>query len=33
VAEPYEDGIPESGNEVSMNTIRDNMANVLVNGG
>jgi hypothetical protein len=33
VAEPYEDGIPESENEVSMNTIRDNIANAWVSGG
>jgi hypothetical protein len=33
VAEPYEVDIPESENEVSMNTIRDNTANALVSGG
>jgi hypothetical protein len=33
VAEPYEDDIPESENEVSINTICDNIANVFVGGG
>jgi hypothetical protein len=33
VAESYEDDIPESENEVSMNIIRDNIANALVSGG
>jgi hypothetical protein len=33
VAEPYEDDILESENEVSMNIIRDNIANALVSGG
>jgi hypothetical protein len=33
VAQPYEDDIPESENEVSMNTIHDNIANALVSGG
>jgi hypothetical protein len=33
VAEPYEDDIPESENEVSMNTICDNIANAWVSGG
>jgi hypothetical protein len=31
VAQPIEDDIPEE-NEVSMNTIRDNIANALVSG-
>jgi hypothetical protein len=33
VAQPYEDDIPELENEVSMNTIHDNIANALVSGG
>jgi hypothetical protein len=33
VAESYEYDIPVSKNEVSMNTIRDNIANVFVSGG
>jgi hypothetical protein len=33
VAESYEYDIPVSENEVSMNTIRDNIANVFVSGG
>jgi hypothetical protein len=33
VSQPYEDDIPESENEVTMNTIRDNIANALVSGG
>jgi hypothetical protein len=33
VAEPYEDDILESENEVFMNTICDNIANDLVSGG
>jgi hypothetical protein len=32
VAQPTEDDIPEEENEVSMNTIRDNIANDLVSG-
>jgi hypothetical protein len=32
VAEPYKDDISELENEVSMNTIRDNIANTLVSG-
>jgi hypothetical protein len=31
VTEPYEDDILELGNEVFMNTIRNNIANALVN--
>jgi hypothetical protein len=33
VVKPYEDDFPESENEVSMNTIRDNIANALISGG
>jgi hypothetical protein len=33
VSQPYEDDIPESENEVTMNTSRDNIANALVSGG
>jgi hypothetical protein len=33
VVEPYEHDIPELENEVSMKTIRDNIANALVSGG
>jgi hypothetical protein len=33
VAQPYEDDIPESENEVTMNTIRDNIANALISRG
>jgi hypothetical protein len=32
VAQPTEDDILEEDNEVSMNTIRDNIENVLVSG-
>jgi hypothetical protein len=33
VVECYDDDIPESENEVFMNTVRDNIANTLVSGG
>jgi hypothetical protein len=33
VAQPIEDDIPEEENEVSMNTICDNIANTLFSGG
>jgi hypothetical protein len=33
VVECYDDDIPESENEVFMNTIHDNIANTLVSGG
>jgi hypothetical protein len=32
-AQPSDDDIPEEANEVTMNTIRDNIANALVTGG
>jgi hypothetical protein len=32
MAQPYEDDIPESENEVTMNTICDNIVNALISG-